>query len=334
MQNSSLLRGNLFLRSATWASIWSENFHTLRSNHGRSCSFKLLGSNSHGPSGEGLGRGKWKRSITTKVEENKDTQSSKFGNLRHELLDGTVSTSTKLHIKEPQLLKFERTQYSDIQQTNVDIKEMEQLLTIFVFDIETTGFSRQTERIIEFALQDLLGGENSTFQTLVNPERYVLNSHVHGITTKMVNRPDVPRMEDLIPILKDYVRSRQKPGGVVLWVAHNARVFDVPFLINEFSRCSYEIPSDWLFLDTLPLARLLMKSNGSKLSSTSQQALREYYELPLVGSAHRAMSDVKILSQILQKLTFDLKLPVSELLERSFKTSDLTQTKKKKKTSS
>lgn len=70
------------------------------------------------------------------------------------------------------------------------------------------------------------------------------------------------RMEDLIPILLQFVQSRQKPGGYVLWVAHNARCFDVPFLINEFSRCSTEIPSNWLFADTIALTRDLMKSEG------------------------------------------------------------------------
>lgn len=69
-------------------------------------------------------------------------------------------------------------------------------------------------------------------------------------------------MEDLIPILLQYIQNRQKQGGYVLWVAHNARFFDAPFLIHEFMRCSSEIPHNWLFLDTLPLARELMKSGG------------------------------------------------------------------------
>ena len=52
----------------------------------------------------------------------------------------------------------------------------------------------------------------------------------------------------------------------MLWVAHNARCFDVPFIINELRRCSTEIPPNWLFVDTLPLARELMKSGGLFLS--------------------------------------------------------------------
>lgn len=177
-------------------------------------------------------------------------------------------------------------------------------------------------------------------------------------------------MKDLIPILLQYVESRQKPGGYVLWVAHNARCFDVPFLLREFTRCGTEIPPNWLFVDTLPLAREVMKSNGqslfcfiyldtsclhvsvpsdateevlktwllilstgSKVSSrVSLQALREHYNIPLVGSAHRAMSDVQTLSVILQRLTVDLKLPISGLVERSF--SALNTTKPEKKNSS
>lgn len=77
------------------------------------------------------------------------------------------------------------------------------------------------------------------------------------------------RMKDLIPILLQYIKSRQIPGGVVVLVSHNGKTFDVPFLKNEFSRCSYEIPSDWLFADTLPMARLVMKSKGFSIISLS-----------------------------------------------------------------
>lgn len=71
------------------------------------------------------------------------------------------------------------------------------------------------------------------------------------------------RMEEMIPIFLRYVQSRQKPGGYVMIVAHNGKTFDFQFLINEFNRCSYEIPPNWLFFDSLPLARESMKSVGN-----------------------------------------------------------------------
>lgn len=76
----------------------------------------------------------------------------------------------------------------------------------------------------------------------------------------------------------------------------------------------------------------MMLSTGSNLpSKVSLQALREYYGIPLVGSAHRAMADVNCLSLILQRLTFDLKLSLCDLIERGFTPLDLINPKKKKK---
>ena len=51
-------------------------------------------------------------------------------------------------------------------------------------------------------------------------------------------------------------------GKPVLWIAHNGRSFDVRFLIFEFRRCKVEMPGDWLFVDTLPIARQLVDSKG------------------------------------------------------------------------
>lgn len=72
---------------------------------------------------------------------------------------------------------------------------------------------------------------------------------------------------------------------------------------------------------------------GKKLSSTSLAALSELYRISVGGSAHRAMVDVNTLSEILPRLTFDLKLTLSGLVERSFTESDLANSKKKKKNS-
>lgn len=82
-------------------------------------------------------------------------------------------------------------------------------------------------------------------------------------------------MEDLIPIVLKYVQSRQKPRGIVLFVAHNARVFDVPFLTNEFNRCNFEIPSDWRFIDSMTLSREMMKSKGHSLSLSPHTCVNE-----------------------------------------------------------
>ncbi|KAK4273412.1 hypothetical protein QN277_021821 [Acacia crassicarpa] len=315
------------------ANYWDETFLSSSKIYSNSSSRRLLCSRIHGQDG-GHGK-KWsgRRPVTTKTEGkgNKPaTWSTRSRIIKPEISSATVLASDALSVNKTQLVHFQDFQYCDIRQEIAQNKDLSSKVTVIVFDIETTGLSREKGRIIEIALRDLQGGENSTFQTLVNPERDVTNSYIHGITTKMVNRPDVPRMEDLIPILLQYIQSRQKPGGYVLLVGHNARCFDVPFIINEFTRCSVEIPPNWLFADTLPLARELKKSIGTKLSSTTLEALRELYSIQLDGSAHRAMVDVNTLSRILPRLTFDLKLTLSCLVERSFTESDLANSKKKK----
>uniref|UniRef100_A0A7N1A7X0 Exonuclease domain-containing protein n=2 Tax=Kalanchoe fedtschenkoi TaxID=63787 RepID=A0A7N1A7X0_KALFE len=311
----------------TLATTYWGSFHQLSRTCRRNSGFKLVEASTYDVQGENSRR--WvRRTLSTKSEgRNKTQKSNKPTNIGREILEAKVLTSKVKNVNTIETLEI-RT-ICDIQQQISDKNDIASLVTTLVFDLETSGCHRQKDRIIEIAIQDISGGENSTFQTLVNPNCKVLNSHVHGITTNMVNRPEVPRMEELVPILLQYVKRRQKPGGYVMLVAHNARVFDVPFLINEIARCSVDIPSDWLFMDTLPLARELMKAGGhSSKMSVSLQSLREHYQIPLVGSAHRAMSDVNTLALILQRMTFDMQLPVSGLLERCFKASDLMDAKK------
>ncbi|XP_040373677.1 exonuclease DPD1, chloroplastic/mitochondrial isoform X2 [Rosa chinensis] len=245
-----------------------------------------------------------------------------------------LTTSSTTH--ESSANCFRSIQYSDAQAKIIlDDKIVKPPpVNVLVFDIETTGLHPKKGGIIEIAFRDVQGGKNSCFQTLVNPEQDVPNSDIHGIRTVMVRRTDVPTMKELIPFLLQYIQSRQVLGGQVLLAAHNARRFDVPFLIEAFRRCSLDIPHDLLFLDTLPLAREVMKLYGPKASrKLSLQALGEFYRIPLEGSAHRAMTDVNLLTSILANMISDLKLGSTDLLQRTFKASDVNNSKKNEKKS-
>lgn len=312
-------------------STWLKIFHNYGSASRNSCSFGVLASRASGL--EEGDRKRWTRPLNTKAEGTKKVSSIREASnlISEEISDGPLTISTRVNIKKSEISKLQSIRFCDIKLKTGELGDLASLVTVIVFDIETTGFSRDSERIIEIALQDIAGGKNSIFETLVNPERNVANSNIHGISTHMVNRPGVPRMKDLIPIILQYVRSRQKPGGCVMWVAHNARSFDVPFLANEFSRCSFEIPRDWIFLDTLPLAREVMKKSGSKFGSKANlEVLREHYDVKINGSPHRASFDVRVLTEVLQRMTFDLKLPVAGLIEKTFTVSHMAIGKKKK----
>ncbi|TKW06669.1 hypothetical protein SEVIR_7G254400v4 [Setaria viridis] len=190
--------------------------------------------------------------------------------------------------------------------------------TVLVFDIETTGFLHADHRIIEFALRDLSGGKNCTFETLINPERNVpiYAAKANKITTELVCRPDVPRFSDVLPLLLAYIQRRQAPGKPVLWVAHNAKQFDIPFLMQEFERCSAQVPADWLFVDSLCLARKLKKLDGN-IGHVNLEALGKHYGIIFKGPSHRAMPDVQALSEIFQKITLGLKLTRDGLMSEA-----------------
>lgn len=186
----STLQGPRF-KIHTLVNFWGGNFQSWTRTH--SSSSKLHGSIVNGLEG---GRSKkWtRRPVTTKAEETtKRIHSSKSSSIRHGILDGTVSTNATLSINKTEITQFQKIQNYDIQNIIAENKDLANLVTVIAFDIETTGFSRDNDGIIEFALQVLQGGENSTFQTLVKPERKITNSHIHGITDKMVNRHGVPR---------------------------------------------------------------------------------------------------------------------------------------------
>ncbi|KAK9069653.1 hypothetical protein SSX86_011557 [Deinandra increscens subsp. villosa] len=308
---------------------WCKKVNNLSKGHENNSNFQLLGPGIYGLHG-GHSR-RWTRKSLSTNTEGKNVLSRKTTNISQQITDVSSLTHSNLNTSRVEIGECKSVH---IEQKISENKDISKCTTVIVFDTETTGLSRENDRIIEIALQDLSGGVNSTFQTLVNPEKIVTNSNIHGISQRMVSSSGVPRMKELIPILVQYVRSRQKPGGQTLLVAHNAKTFDVPFLISEFNRSSYEIPSDWYFVDSMSPARDLMKLEGSELTSKSLQALREHYKIPLIGNAHRAMADVHVLALVLQRMTRDLKLTIPSLLENySFTASQIINNSKKKKNS-
>ena len=64
-----------------------------------------------------------------------------------------------------------------------------------------------------------------------------------------------------------------------------------------------------------------MKIESNVSGRLSLLKLAEYYGIPREGLAHRAMSDVNLLSAVFERVTRELGLSVADLLERSRKAS-------------
>ena len=155
--------------------------------------------------------------------------------------------------------------------------------TISVIDCETTGLGN-SDRIIEIAVVTLDAVTLETvdeFDTLVNPQRDVGKTDLHGITASMVG--GAPTMEEVMGAL-----SRRLNGSVL--AAHSLR-FDSRMLRNECDRLGAEFEPG-VGICTLHLA-------GEKLSRAAER-----HSIPLVGH-HRALVDARVCAELLRRLIED-----------------------------
>ena len=126
------------------------------------------------------------------------------------------------------------------------------------FDLETTGLSSRTDRIIEIGAVILKNGQEvDRFQTFVDPERPLDKkiTELTGISDDMLQ--GAPKIEEVLPKFLDFI------GGRVL-VAHNSD-FDTGFIRAECARLGYEY--NYTAADTLILSQnLLTHLNKFKLN--------------------------------------------------------------------
>ena len=118
------------------------------------------------------------------------------------------------------------------------------------FDLETTGLSSKTDRIIEIgAVVMKQGKEVDRFQTFVDPERPLDKKIIDltGITDEML--AGAPKIEEVLPKFLDFVAGR-------VLVAHNSD-FDTGFIRAECQRQGIEY--NYTAADTLILSQNLLR---------------------------------------------------------------------------
>lgn len=154
------------------------------------------------------------------------------------------------------------------------------MTTISVIDCETTGLGN-SDRVVEIAVVTLDGSTLKTideFDTLINPQRDVGKTDLHGISASMV--AGAPTMEEVMGAL-----SRRLNGSVL--AAHSLR-FDSRMLRNECERVGAKFePGNGIC--TLRLA-------GEKLSRAAER-----HNIPLEGH-HRALVDARVCAELLRQL--------------------------------
>ncbi len=160
-------------------------------------------------------------------------------------------------------------------------------------DLETTGLSARTDRIVEIGAIRFLenGDEVARYQSLVNPERPMPPSAyaIHGLSDEQLADARVAR-----EVLPEFLEFLGNPGASVL-LAHHAS-FDAGFLGWELSRAGMELPGHFL-VDTLALARRRLP----ELRSHRLDFLTMHFGLDPEGS-HRAVGDSRRVKEIWLRL--------------------------------
>ena len=169
------------------------------------------------------------------------------------------------------------------------------MANIIVYDLETTGLSKNKDKIIEAYFYNL---KNETcLHLLINPECQIDPNTIaiHGLTN--FDLKDKPIFKKCYEEIIEFV------GEECYLISHNNINFDKPFLLSEIKRAGFKKPSKWKFIDTLHLARILYPD----LENHKQDTLRQLNNLRTDGS-HRAKKYVKDLAIIYKNMIKKLNL--------------------------
>ena len=159
--------------------------------------------------------------------------------------------------------------------------------TYIVFDLETTGFSPLSNRIIEIGAVKVVNGSiTDRFSTFVNPEVPIpfRIEELTGINDHMVL--EAPVIEQALPEFLEFCAD-------AVMVAHNA-AFDMSFIEENCKRLGIE--AEFTSVDTVALARVLLPQLNRFKLNTVAKAL----QIPLKNH-HRAVDDAGCTAEIFVK---------------------------------
>ena len=181
----------------------------------------------------------------------------------------------------------------DLQEIVTNEKGQDFSGTFVVFDIETTGFSPVSNRIIEIGAVKVVNGEiTDRFSTFVNPQVPIpfRIEKLTSINDSMVM--DAPLIETVLPEFLDFC-------GDAILVAHNAS-FDMSFIKENVQR--QHLNREFTYVDTLGIARVLLPNQAKHTLDAVCKTLGISLE-----NHHRAVDDAEATAQMFVKMIPMLK---------------------------
>lgn len=175
-------------------------------------------------------------------------------------------------------------------------------MKLLFFDIETTGFSRKYDYIIELAgiiYNTETKEEEAVFHEYVKPKKRIPIhiTEITGITNQMVadKKPEIDVLRDFIKFIEEHQPEQ--------YVGHNLDAFDLLWLKEKSLFFELSFP-DKATIDTLKVARK-KKAPTSKVTakgnpSYTQESIAGAYGI--IYEAHSAIADVRALIEIFEKM--------------------------------
>lgn len=181
----------------------------------------------------------------------------------------------------------------DLKDVIVNSKNQQLDDVYVVFDLETTGFSPDKNKIIEIgAVKVERGSITERFSTFVNPE-VPIPFHIEELTSirdDMVM--DAPKIEEILPQFLEFCEG-------AIMVAHNAE-FDMSFIRKNCER--QQLAAEFTVIDTVALARMLLPHLNRFKLDTVAKALGISLD-----HHHRAVDDAACTAEIFVKFIQMLK---------------------------
>lgn len=181
----------------------------------------------------------------------------------------------------------------DLKDIIVNAKNQSLDDTYVVFDLETTGFSPDKNKIIEIgAVKVVNGAITERFSTFVNPE-VPIPFHIEELTSIKDDMVlDAPKIEEILPEFMEFCKG-------AIMVAHNAE-FDMSFITRNCERQG--LPAEFTIIDTVALARILLPQLNRFKLDTVAKALGVSLD-----HHHRAVDDAACTAEIFVKFIQMLK---------------------------
>ena len=184
-----------------------------------------------------------------------------------------------------------------------------------VVDVETTGFRPGQARIVSVAALAVGddGNVENSFSSLLDPGVDPGPTHVHGLTTEMLEGQ--PTFADIVDDVIGVLRGR-------ILVAHNV-AFDYSFLTAEAELVGAELPID-AAMCTVELARRL----NLGVENLRLETLAAHWGITQMRP-HDALDDAQVLAQILKPTLASAHerrtwLPIRPVTRRSWPNGQIT----------